>query len=182
VAWFNVTNGVGAGATYSPVIAEVTGVGSLSGAAPNQYYDVEFAAGDALQMNQPTAASGALVNVQNWTGSATRVLVITYYLDNTISPPRLMRQVSGHMPMPVAENVVFLQFSYDLYDSATGTVITNRADGGASQSLTPNQITKINILHMAMNSTMKGVKGYQGLDLQTSVSARNLTFQNNYPQ
>ncbi|HEX9110229.1 MAG TPA: prepilin-type N-terminal cleavage/methylation domain-containing protein [Terriglobales bacterium] len=182
VVWFSVTNGVGAGATYSPVIAEVTGVGSLSGTVPNQYFDVEFAAGDALQMNQPTAASGALVNVPNWTGSATRLLVITYYIDNTINTPRLMRQVSGHTPMPVAENVVFLQFSYDLYDSATGAVITNQADGGASQSLTPNQITKINILHMAMNSTLPGVKGYQGLDLQTSVSARDLTFRNNYPQ
>lgn len=182
VVWFSVTNGVGAGATYSPVIAEVTGVGSLSGTVPNQYYDVEFAAGDALQMNQPAAASGALVNVPNWTGSATRLLVITYYIDNTINTPRLMRQVSGHTPMPVAENVVFLQFSYDLYDSATGAVVTNQADGGASQSLTPNQITKINIRHMAMNSTLKGVKGYEGLDLQTSVSARDLTFQNNYPQ
>jgi hypothetical protein len=182
MVWFSLTNGAGAGATSSPVIAEVTGVGSLSGTVPNQYYNVAFAAGDALQMNQPTAASGALVNVSNWTGSATRILVITYYIDNTINPPRLMRQVSGHKPMPVAENVVFLQFSYDLYDSTTGSAVTNQADGGASQSLTPNQITKINILHMAMSSTLKGVKGYQGLDLQTSVSARDLTFQNNYPQ
>jgi hypothetical protein len=181
--WFSLTNGVGAGATYSPIIAEVTSVGSLSGTSPNQYYDVRFDTGDALRMNQTTAASGALVNVPNWTGSATRLLVITYYIDNTINPPRLMRQVSGHTPMPVAENVVFLQFSYDLYNSASGSILTNQADGGASQSLTPSQITKINILHMAMNSTMKGAKGgYQGLDLQTSVSARDLTFRNDYPQ
>ena len=185
VVWFSLTSaivGVGAGATSSPVIAEVTGVGSLSGTAPNQYYDVTFAANDALQMNQPTAASGDLANVLNWTGSATRILVITYYIDNTINPPRLMRQVSGHQPMPVAENVVFLQFSYDLYNSATAAPVINQADGGASQGLTPNQITKINILHMAMSSTLHGVTGYQGLDLQTSVSARNLTYQNNYPQ
>lgn len=181
--WFSLTNGVGAGATYSPIIAEVTTVGSLSGTVPNQYYDVTFATGDALKMNQTTATSGALVNVPNWTGSATRILVITYYIDNTTSPPRLMRQVSGHAPMPVAENVVFLQFSYDLYNSGTGSVFTNQADGGASQNLTPSQITKINILHMAMNSTLKGANGgYQGLDLQTSVSARDLTFKNDYPQ
>jgi len=180
---FSVTNGVGAGATYSPVIAEVTGVGVLSGTTPNQYYDVTFAAGDALKMNQTAAASGALVNVPNWTGSATRILVITYYIDNTISPPRLMRQVSGHNPMPVAENVVYLQVSYDLYNAASGTIVTSQADGGASQGLTPNQITKINILHMAMASTLKGARGgYQSLDLQTSVSARDLTFRNDYPQ
>jgi hypothetical protein len=107
--------------------------------------------------------------------------VITYYIDNIISPPRLMRQVSGHAPIPVAENVVHLRFSYDLYNSSTGSIVTNQPDGGASQSLTPNQITKINILHMAMNGTMQGSSGYQGLDLQTSVSARDLTFRNNYP-
>ena len=47
--------------------------------------------------------------------------------------------------------------------------------------MTPNQITKINIKHMSITSTMHGAKGFQGLDLQTSVSARDLTFQNDYP-
>jgi len=28
---------------------------------------------------------------------------------------------------------------------------------------------------------MYGTRGYQGLDLQTSVSARDLTFKNDYP-
>jgi hypothetical protein len=93
-----------------------------------------------------------------------------------------MRQVSGHSPMPVAENVVYLKFSYDLYNSNTGLLEPNQADGGASLGLTPNQITKINILHMSMNSTLKGAKGgYQGMDLQTSVSARDLTYSNSYP-
>ena len=92
-----------------------------------------------------------------------------------------MRQISGHTPIPVAENVAFLQFSYDLYNSNTGTMLTNQADGGASQGLTPNQITKINIMHMSIYSTLHGAKGYQGLDLQTSVSARDLTFKNDYP-
>jgi prepilin-type N-terminal cleavage/methylation domain-containing protein len=179
---FSLTNGVGAGATYSPVVAEVTAVGTVAGVAPNQYYDVTFATADVLKMNQTTAASGALTNVPNWNGSATRILVITYYIDNSITPPRLMRQVSGHAPMPVAENVANLQFTYDLYDSNTGTVKVNQPDGGASSGFTPSQITKINILHMSMNSTIKGVKGgYQGMDLQTSVSARDLTYTNGYP-
>ena len=86
--------------------------------------------------------------------------------------------------MPVAENVVYLKFSYDLYDSNTEMAVPDQGDGGAglSPALTPNQITKINIKHMAMNSTMKGARGgYQGLDLQTSVSARDLTYSNGYP-
>jgi prepilin-type N-terminal cleavage/methylation domain-containing protein len=154
-----------------PVVAEVT---NISGSV------VTFAAADVLKMNQ-TTATGLVTAALNATGTATRILVVTYYIDNTVSPPRLMRQVSGHSPMPVAENVVYLKFSYDLYNSATGTPEPNQTDGGAAAGLLPNQITKINVLHMAMDSTLKGTKGFQGLDLQTSVSARDLTYNNNYP-
>jgi hypothetical protein len=57
---------------------------------------------------------------------------------------------------------------------------------GSSSGLLPNQITKINIAHMSMNGTLKGSlfglgNGYQGLDLETSVSARDLTYNNEYP-
>ena len=177
--WFTVTTGSGSGATTAPVIGEVTNVAT----AGTNTYNVTFGTADALRMNQTGTTGGAIETFVGWTGFANRLLVITYYIDNTISPPRLMRQVSGHTPMPVAENVVYLQFSYDLYNSATAAALPNQADGGASQGLTPSQITKINILHMAMNSTLKGAKGgYQSLDLQTSVSARDLTFRNDYPQ
>ena len=176
---FTVTPSAGCtGCTPSVVVGEVNG--TLTASSPT--YNVTFATSDVLQMNQSGAASGTLGNVVGDVGTAQRLLAITYYIDNTINPPRLMRQVSGHAPMPVAENVVYLKFSYDLYDSSAGVVRTDQADGGASYGLTPNQITKINIKHMSMNSTLKGVKsGYQGLDLQTSVSARDLTFNNNYP-
>jgi prepilin-type N-terminal cleavage/methylation domain-containing protein len=161
-----------------PVVAEVTSISSNV---------VTFANSDALKMNQTPSASTGLDTVPlNSTGTGTRIFVITYYIDNSVSPPRLMRQVSGHSPMPVAENVVYLKFSYDLYDSNAGVARTNQTDGGVSYGLLPNQITKINVLHMAMNSTLKGAQfgqgnGYQGLDLQTSVSARDLTYNNNYP-
>ena len=174
---FNITIGSGSGATTSSVIGEVTNVTKVSGTI----YDVAFASGDPLRMNQPTAAAGSIKQIVGGTGSANRINVISYFLDNTLSPPRLMRMISGHTPIPVAENVSFLQFSYDLYDFNAAMVYTDQSDGGASKSLTPNQITKINIKHMAMASTMKGYTAYQGLDLQTSVSARDLTFKNDYP-
>ena len=93
-----------------------------------------------------------------------RLLVVTYYIDNSPTPPRLMRQVSGHTPMPVAENLVYLKFSYDLFNSTTNTPAVGCSnpgagtDGcsGASAGLLPNQITKINILNMAMDSTHEG--------------------------
>jgi hypothetical protein len=112
--------------------------------------------------------------------AAVRILVITYYLD--ISPsdgvtPRLMRVQSGRPPAPVAENVMYLKFSYDVYNG--GAVSANQ--NSLPVNTTPGMITKVNITHMTMRSQLKGVKGYQGLDLQTSITPRNLTFQQEYP-
>ena len=175
---FNLTIGAGPGATTSTVMCEVTNVRRVNATV----FDVTFAAGDPLRMNQPAAAAGSLGTIPvGSTGTANRINVISYYLDNTIVPPRLMRQISGHSPIPVAENVSFMQFTYDLYNFNTGSFLTEQADGGAANGLTPNQITKINIKHMSFASTLHGAPGYQGLDLQTSVSARDLTFKNDYP-
>jgi hypothetical protein len=164
----------------APVVAEVTGAPTATG---TNTYSVPFANGDALKMNQTVAGYGLNGAKVNWSGtSPTRILVITYYIDNTLNPPRLMRQVNGHTPMPLVENVVYLKFSYDLFNDAASTVAPNQADGGASLGLLPNQITKINVLHMAMDSSQKAARGgFQGLDLVTSVSARDLTYTNSYP-
>lgn len=167
------------------VVAEVTAAASATTAT--------FASGDVLKMNQATATNSLAKTAVNTTGTATRLLVTTYYLDNSVSPSRLMRQISGHTPMPVAENVVYMKFTYDLYNDSTGSPAISQQNPGASDTadtaslgLLPNQITKINIVHMAMDSSLKGSQfgqgnGYQGVDLETSVSARNLTYSNNYP-
>jgi hypothetical protein len=179
---FQVATGVGNNATSSTVAAEVTNVATAPfGPNGELQWDVTFAAGDPLKMNQPAATTGSLNNVIGYTGSANRINVISYYIDNTIVPPRLMRQNSGHTPMPLAENIAFLRFSYDLYDSTASQPKIDQDDGGVAAGLTPNQITKINIKHMSVTSTLQGTNGFQGLDLQTSVSARDLTFKNDYP-
>ena len=165
------------------VVAEVNGTVSATSAT--------FNSGDALKMNQAAADPKSLASITTGTtGYATRILAITYYIDNTVTPPRLMRQVSGHAPTPIVDGVTYMKFTYDLYNSATtspAVACSNpgaASDGcaGASAGLLPNQITKINIAHMAMNSTLKGARsGYQGLDLETSVCARDLTYTNSYP-
>jgi hypothetical protein len=179
------------------MVAEVTGV-VTTGVDPsgNTTYIVPFANSDALKMNQTPAGGGLNTAALLAAGSSSpapcgntgpcRLLAVTYYIDNTIAPPRLMRQVSGHSPVPVAENVAYLKYSYDLFNDSTGTQAVNQADGGVSLGLLPNQITKINILNMAINSSQMGSQfgqgnGYQRLDLQTSVGARNLSYVNDYP-
>jgi prepilin-type N-terminal cleavage/methylation domain-containing protein len=186
------------------VIGEVTG--AVTNPSTNTF-TVSFANLDALHMNQtpntePSGAAGGLNSIPlNATAAPTptpcgrtgpcRIFVITYYIDNTVNPPRLMRQVNGHSPMPLADSTVYAKFSYDLYNDAasapaiscvnpgaTGDVCT----AGSSTGLSPNQITKINVLHMATDSALHGTQGYQGIDLETSVAARNLIYANNYTQ
>ncbi len=153
-------------------------------------YTVNFAATDPGHINQPgkPGSSGNLSQFVSTTlptpastpitKSAVRLLVVTYYL--AIPPstgvPTLMRIQNGKLPAPVAENVVYLKFTYDVYNN--GTVSTGQSS--LPVGTTPSLITKVNIAHMSMRSQLSNYGGYQGLDLQTSVAARNLTSQQEY--
>jgi len=173
------------------VVADVTTTPTTS--------TVTFATSDKLQMNQGAAvpkslASQYVAGPPLTKGFGTRLLVVTYYVDKTSTPYRLMRQVSGHPAMPVAENISYFKLTYDLFNaSADSPAVSCKNPGaatdvclaGSSSGLLPNQITKINIMNMAMDSALKGSQfgignGYQRMNLQTSVTARNLTYANNY--
>jgi prepilin-type N-terminal cleavage/methylation domain-containing protein len=169
-------------------VAEVTNAGGGGGV-----YTVNFLNGDPLSFNQTGAAAGDLLQIiagKNTT--ATRILVISYYLKMLPDPlgvgpgiPVLMRQVSGHLPVPVAENVVNMQFTYDTYD-ANGNLL-NAAGNAGYPGTSLNLIRKINLTHFTIRSQVNGARsfmssatGYQAFDFQTSISARNLSYQNRY--
>jgi hypothetical protein len=163
-------------------------VGEVSSATgASSPYTVAFNNSDPLQLNQVAATSGDMAQITSGTNTvAQRIFVITYYLDILPDPtgltagtPRLMRQVNGQTPVPLAENVVDLHFTYDTYDNS-GNLLVQQGDAGASQGVSPNMIRKVNIAHMTTRSPLAGVKGYQGFDVVTSVSARNLSFSNRY--
>ena len=97
-----------------------------------------------------------------------------------------MRQVNGQTAVPAAENVINTQYTYDTYNS-DGTLLNQTGDGGESLGVSLNLIRKINIAHLTMRSQLDGTRttllatsGYQGYDVQTSISARNLSYQNRY--
>jgi hypothetical protein len=152
-------------------------------------FTVPFAGTDPGHVNQPTAPNGSLLQFVGPGApastaipvSAVRLLTVTYYL--AIPPatglPTLMRIQSGKAPAPVAENVVYLKFTYDVNNG--GVVNANQATLPAGTN--PGMITKVNIAHMSMRSQQSKYAGigYQGLDLQTSIAARNLTSQQEYP-
>ena len=170
------------GQSAAGVVSAVTTATPTSGSY-SVAFQVTFNNGDPGHINQPSIATGTMKSLPTGvssTLSAVRLLVITYYLD--ISPidgvtPRLMRIQNGRNPSPVAEGVSCLKFSYDVDNN--GTILTNQTS--LPTGVTPNMITKINILHMSIRSQVKGTTGYQSLDLQTSVSARNLTMGQEYP-
>ena len=113
-------------------------------------------------------------------GTAYRLFAVTYYL--TVPPagqtPRLMRQVNGLTPVPVADDIINLQLAYDVYNSTTNALDANQANPfGAGES--PNLIQKINLVVMGQ-SIVTNAKNSQSMYLATDVSARNMAFHNCY--
>lgn len=176
-------------------------VSLVAGAYPT--FTVTFSANDPLHMNQPGQAndlSTFVVGVPAGNpGSPTannvsnRLLVNTYYLRNIPDPTGvttgvniLYRQVNGLTAVPVADNMANMQFTYDTYNTSGG-LLNQTGDGGESLGVSLNLIRKINIAHLTMHSQESGARtalmatqGFQAFDVVSSISARNLSYQNRY--
>lgn len=180
-------NGTGSSGTSlvqnAAVVAEITGI---SGTGP---WAFTFNTGDALNLNQTGTTSNNLSSLATAMGGASaqtsvnRLNVVTYFLQvptagGTVQYPRLMRQVNGLAPIPVADNIINLQFSYDVIDAYTGYLSGNLANPiGSGQS--PSTIQKVNIWIMGQSLTT-GTKKAQSMYLITSVSASDMSFCNSY--
>jgi prepilin-type N-terminal cleavage/methylation domain-containing protein len=179
-------NGTGAVGTSlvqnAAVVAEITSIPSNT--------SINFATGDALNFNQAGGANNlASVSAAIAAGggkaqtTACRLNAVTYFLQvpaagGTVQTPRLMRQVNGLDAVPVADNIINLQFTYDVINSANRTIFANLADPiGAGQS--PSLIQKVNVWIIGESLTQAGRKS-QNMYLATSVSARDMSFCNSY--
>jgi type II secretory pathway pseudopilin PulG len=155
---------------------------------------VTFTNLDTLNINQSGAASNNMKSILVAgtypplpvlpalppTVTVQRLLVITYFVEvPAIGTPRLMRQVNGNLPQPVADNIIDMQFSYDLCDSGNlgGTCATTIDPLAVNQS--PTQIHKVNIQLMGQSLVSTG-KNAQSMQLSSAVSTRNLTFKDRY--
>ena len=166
------------------VVAEVTGI-------PNNT-SVQFNTADALNFNHTSgsnnlaavsAAIAAAPANSNPTTSVCRLQVVSYFLQippagGTVQTPRLMRQVNGLDAVPVADNIINLQFTYDIISVGTGTLVANQQDPiAAGQS--PNLIKKVNVWIMGASPVTGGNKS-QSMYLATSVATRDMSFCNSY--
>jgi prepilin-type N-terminal cleavage/methylation domain-containing protein len=169
-------------AQTAAVVAEITGIPSSTA--------IDFAAADALNFNQ-NGANSLFNTVKNLgpalgggnTVTACRLNAVTYFLQvppagGTEQTPRLMRQVNGLNAVPVADNIINLQFSYDVISSTGGLMNANLSNPIAAGD-SPALIQKVNIWVMGQSLPTSGNR-FQSMYLASSVSARNMSFCNAY--
>ena len=192
----------------STTLVQIT---SLPTGSNNQ--TANFGATDSLNLNQTTAAFGTLAAHLNTapadtcTGSgcfvpttATRIRMITYYIDATTDParPRLVRRVNNGNPTiynnslgtALAFDVENLQVSYDLVDGVsnpaevkfTAADVAGTAGGRcAPNPCSPNQIRKINLtLSGRSRVPLRQTGQYLRNSLATQVSLRSMSFIDRY--
>jgi len=160
---------------------------------------VNFAKNSAIDkfgLNQTGASSGTLKQIQNkvpgsspaaYDGTyppttATRIWMVSYYLDNLTDPThiRLVRQINFNQAQPVAEIIEALTFRYNFVDHIVPpTVYSNSATIPAG--LNENDIRAVNLFVGARASSAVGASNsYLRDNMQTQISVRSLNYYNKY--
>lgn len=182
--------------------------------------NVIFEEGDPLRLNQFDAALGLTGTINQLRASApvhpepeadpdrplagstlaTRIRMVTYYVDTTTTPgrPRLTRIINAGTPNAIGFEVHALTFSYDLFDGATNPTairmaaadlagggpcgpIANGQSASNFESMCANKIRKVNVmLAMRSRGLNKHTNDHHRNTLFTQVSLRNLTFTDQY--
>jgi prepilin-type N-terminal cleavage/methylation domain-containing protein len=159
-------------------------VGEVTGIAPaGVNTNISFANGDPLKINQTAAANANILSIIGGGATvATRIWAVTYFIEvpavATGQPPRLMRQVSGQPPSPVADNIIGLTITYDLCDGTNGPACSGVANPLLAP-FSPSQIHKVNIQVMGQTLNPYGNRSRSTV-LTTSVSTRSLSFKDRY--
>ena len=143
----------------------------------------DFDTSDSMNLNLRTAPAGTIIQLQDSPGSfppttATRIWMITYYVDNSNpDSPRLMRVLNNGTPRPIALEIEDLQITYDLVDGVTNP-------SGVDEPTAPNsaaEIRKVNLMLASRSHTRQRVTGqYQRQILTTQVALRSLSFFDRY--
>ena len=156
---------------------------------------VNFASGDWFKFNQRSAPQGTVMQIKGTTNTATawtektslfRLLLITYYVDNTTSPgsPRLMRKINNFPAQALAGVIEDLAFTFDLVDGVNNPVAIPSlpwVDDDAEVTYSSNQIRKVNI-HVGVRSerTLRVSQDYVRNHISTAVDVRSLASVDRY--
>jgi len=164
------------------LFTNTSGATAMQEVTRTQGQTVYFETTDVSDLNQRGAESGSIMELRTgatFTGiSATRVKMISYFLDNTTDPdaPRLVRQENYRTPRAMAGAMDDLQITYDLVDGVTNpTGIENPTDPG------PNQIRKVNLEVGVRSENMSGQqRKYARNRVRTQISLRSMSFIDRY--
>jgi prepilin-type N-terminal cleavage/methylation domain-containing protein len=144
---------------------------------------IYFDTGDPLNLNQPAALQGNIMQLQSGgvfpPTTATRVWLVTYYLDTTTDPetPRLIRRINNRTGEVVALVLEDLQLSYDLVDGVSNPANIKIPTPPNS----PNQIRKVSLFLSGRTGVrMRNSQEYLRRSLTTQVSLRSLSFMDRY--
>jgi prepilin-type N-terminal cleavage/methylation domain-containing protein len=152
-----------------------------------------FGPGDAFALNGRTEAGGTIQQLEAGGPAcggipacfpatlATRIWMVSYFLDNISSPPfvRLIRQINMNPPAPVGETLENLQFTYNFVDGVTNPSNQSTVPVGNSEA----QIRSVNVF-LGARSNYQVQKGNGHLfarnNLMTQVSLRSMAYVNRY--
>ena len=168
--------------------------GSAVGVVTAVAGQVIFFGPDPLNINQLAAPSGNIIalgtpGTNPLTYPATqisRLIMVTYFIQPFVGPngpdARIMRQVGTHPPVPIAEHIEDLKFTYDVVDPITNALTANSLDAsiGTPPVSQPNQIRKVNISVTARAARKETTGDFLRINLTTSIGPRNLSFRDRY--
>ncbi len=172
-----------------------TAMGEVTAIAPGGG-TISFADLDPLNVNQSGALGGNIKAIDpcfkaaancsagaapDRTTKAYRVFAVSYFMEVPAvagQTPRLMRQVNSQQAVPVTDNIIDFQVSYDMCAAVVVAGCSGQQDP-ITAGYSPNQIEKANISLIGQSLTNYGNKS-KSTALSTSVSTRNLTFVNRY--
>ena len=173
---------------------------------------VTFAPGDFMRLNQfdatlvtlgtmnqlraeaPVDPAAPVVNagvIQRGPSTASRVRMITYFIDTTTDPasPRLVRQINAGAPNAVAFELEAFRLTYDIANGVTNPATVRMVPAdlvpggacGAGQACSPNQIRKANVTLAIRSAQRTREAGFYHNTLFTQVALRSLSFVDRYP-
>jgi hypothetical protein len=167
------------------IMFEAAGFRALQMVTAQTDQRLEFASGDAMNLNQRSAAEGTIMTLlplaedpldnQLHVMTATRVLMISYYIDDTnADKPVLMRRVNLGPERAIGIGIENLQVTFDLVDGDTNPL-------NESSPELPNQIRKANVFLTGRSyKEWARTQQYLRTSVSTQMSLRSLSFVDRY--
>lgn len=167
------------------IMFEASGHRALQMVTGSTGQTLEFASGDEMNLNQRGAGQGTImplillaedpVDPERHVMEATRVLMISYYIDATDAErPALVRRVNFGPERAIGIGIENLQVSYDLVDGESNPLNDPAPD-------LPNQIRKANVFLTGRSHRPWGrIQGHLRTSVSTQMSLRSLAFVDRY--